>query len=70
MGADALLLVTDWDEFRALDLERLAGMMHSRVLVDLRNVYAREEVARSGFHYVNIGEGATPVLDTFSVAAE
>jgi UDPglucose 6-dehydrogenase len=69
-GADALLLVTEWDEFRALDLERLADMMRSRILVDLRNVYAREEVARSGFHYVNIGEGVAPVLDAFSVAAE
>ncbi|HUG45194.1 MAG TPA: UDP-glucose/GDP-mannose dehydrogenase family protein, partial [Sphingomicrobium sp.] len=46
--ADALVIVTEWDEFRALDLKKLAGKMRGRMLVDLRNVYDREEVEREG----------------------
>ena len=42
-GADALVIVTEWDEFRALDLEKVARSMRGKVLVDLRNVYDREE---------------------------
>jgi UDPglucose 6-dehydrogenase len=69
-GADAMLLVTEWDEFRALDFTRLAGSMRQRILVDLRNIYTRDEITRYGFRYVNIGEGSTPALEEFSVAAE
>lgn len=54
-GADALALVTEWDEFRALDLPRLAGVMKAPVFVDLRNVYPPEEVRRHGFAYSSIG---------------
>src|SRR3954471_726732 len=42
-GADALVIVTEWDEFRALDLEKVAATMRGKVLVDLRNVYDRDE---------------------------
>jgi UDPglucose 6-dehydrogenase len=69
-GSDALLLLTEWDEFRALDFARLAGSMRQRILVDLRNIYTREEITRHGFHYVNIGEGSAPSFEEFSVAAE
>jgi UDPglucose 6-dehydrogenase len=56
-GADVLVLITEWNEFRALDLERLGLAMKSRVLVDLRNVYPAEEAAAAGFAYAGIGRG-------------
>jgi UDPglucose 6-dehydrogenase len=56
-GADALVIVTEWDEFRALDLDALARGMRGKVLVDLRNVYDREEVERAGLEYRGIGRG-------------
>ena len=54
-GADALVLVTEWDEFRALDFRRLSRLMKSAVLVDLRNVYPVREVTRHGFVYHGVG---------------
>jgi UDPglucose 6-dehydrogenase len=54
-GASALVIVTEWEQFRALDFERLKDMMESHVLVDLRNVYPPEEVARAGFAYESVG---------------
>ena len=56
-GADALVIVTEWDEFRALDLKRMAGLLRQPILVDLRNVYPPEEAARAGLAYVGIGRG-------------
>jgi UDPglucose 6-dehydrogenase len=56
-GADAVVVVTEWDEFRALDLEELAEAMRGKVLVDLRNVYDREEAERAGLTYYGIGRG-------------
>ncbi|MFL6829305.1 MAG: UDP-glucose dehydrogenase family protein [Sphingomicrobium sp.] len=55
--ADALVIVTEWDEFRALDLETLAGSMRGKVLVDLRNVYDREEAVEAGLAYYGVGRG-------------
>jgi UDPglucose 6-dehydrogenase len=54
-GAHALVVVTEWEQFRALDLKELASIMASPVIVDLRNIYAPEEVRRNGFHYYGIG---------------
>lgn len=54
-GADALVIVTEWAEFRSLDLARLKTLMRGPVLVDLRNVYRAEDVAPLGFHYTSIG---------------
>ena len=54
-GADALVIVTEWDAFRALDLERIKAMMNAPVIVDLRNIYDRTEMHRRGFKYVSIG---------------
>jgi UDPglucose 6-dehydrogenase len=54
-GAHALIIATEWDIFRALDLDRLAKVMSSPVLVDLRNIYRGEEVARHGFAYLSVG---------------
>ena len=56
-GADALVVLTEWNEFRALDLERVRGVMKSPVMVDLRNVYRPEEVRQLGFEYSAIGRG-------------
>jgi len=55
--ADAIVIVTEWEQFRALDLDRLAGLMKSAVLIDLRDIYAPEEVTRHGFRYFSIGRG-------------
>ncbi len=54
-GADALVVVTEWNEFRALGPERLAGAMAGRVLVDLRNVYDPAAMREAGFTYQGIG---------------
>jgi UDPglucose 6-dehydrogenase len=54
-GADALVLITEWDAFRALDLERLRGLLASPIVIDLRNVYRPEEMRRRGFTYASIG---------------
>jgi UDPglucose 6-dehydrogenase len=54
-GAHALVIVTEWEQFRALDFEKMASIMASSVIVDLRNVYSPEEVTRNGFHYCGIG---------------
>jgi UDPglucose 6-dehydrogenase len=54
-GADALVIVTEWEQFRALDLERVRNLMRRPLLVDLRNIYPVEEVQRLDFAYVSIG---------------
>ena len=55
--ADVLAIVTEWNEFRALDLARIKGRMKQPVLVDLRNIYRPDEVVRAGFRYHGIGRG-------------
>jgi UDPglucose 6-dehydrogenase len=54
-GAHALVLVTEWEAFRALDLGRIRGLLATPILVDLRNVYRADEVRRHGFSYTCIG---------------
>ncbi|MEA1085836.1 UDP-glucose/GDP-mannose dehydrogenase family protein [Sphingomonas sp. CD22] len=54
-GSDAVVIVTEWDAFRALDFERLKRTMAAPVLVDLRNVYRPAEIAALGFAYTSIG---------------
>ncbi len=56
-GADALVIVTEWDEFRALDLRRIATLLAQPVLVDLRNIYPPEEAARAGLTLTGVGKG-------------
>jgi UDPglucose 6-dehydrogenase len=56
-GADALVIVTEWDEFRALNLATLASVMRGKVLVDLRNVYDRVEAQRAGLVHYGVGRG-------------
>jgi UDPglucose 6-dehydrogenase len=57
-GADALVIVTEWDEFRALDLGRMKSILKAPLLVDLRNIYPPEEAERAGFTLVGVGRGA------------
>ena len=54
-GADALVIVTEWEAYRALDLERLKSVMNSPVIVDLRNIYRPDEMAAKGFQYSSVG---------------
>jgi UDPglucose 6-dehydrogenase len=57
-GADALVIVTEWEQFRALDLDRLKDIMARPVMVDLKNVYRPEQMAKAGFRYESIGRAA------------
>jgi UDPglucose 6-dehydrogenase len=57
-GADALVVVTEWNEFRALDLEEARKAMKGSVVVDLRNVFQPEAAKAAGFSYTGIGRGA------------
>jgi UDPglucose 6-dehydrogenase len=54
-GADALVIATEWDQFRALDLGRLKGVMARPIIVDLRNIYRPDAMKRAEFRYVAIG---------------
>ena len=54
-GADCLVILTEWDQFRALDLERVHGLMRAPVVVDLRNIYRPEELRSRGFAYFSLG---------------
>ncbi|MED5550692.1 MAG: UDP-glucose/GDP-mannose dehydrogenase family protein [Pseudomonadota bacterium] len=54
-GADALVIITEWNEFRALDLNRLKSTMKAPVLVDLRNIYTPSEATNAGFEYTSVG---------------
>lgn len=55
-NADALVILTEWNEFRALDLKRIAKRMTTPVMADLRNVYSARDARRAGFHrYVSVG---------------
>ena len=54
-GADVLVLATEWNEFRALDFDRLAKLLRSKTVVDLRNVYEPRELRAAGWSYTGIG---------------
>ena len=54
-GAHALVIVTEWDAFRALDLDRVKAALAQPVVVDLRNIYRPADMARRGFRYVSVG---------------
>ena len=56
-GADALVIVTEWNQFRSLDLERIKASAPGRVVVDLRNVCNPERMAEHGFEYHGVGRG-------------
>jgi len=61
-GADLLLILTEWDQFRALDLARVKSLMRSPLVVDLRNIYRPAEMHDAGFRYISVGR--VVILDT------
>lgn len=56
-GADVVVIVTEWDAFRALDLNRVKQLAKAPVMVDLRNIYKPEDMRAAGFAYVSVGRG-------------
>ena len=54
-GADALVIITEWNQFRALDLARIRSLMKTPLMIDLRNMYTPEDVAAAGIRYVCVG---------------
>jgi UDPglucose 6-dehydrogenase len=54
-GADALVIATEWEQFRALDLERVYDLIACPVIVDLRNIYRPEDMSKHGFAYTCVG---------------
>jgi len=58
-GADALVIVTEWDAFRALDLDRIKGLLRAPIVVDLRNIYRPDDMKKRGFSYTGVGRGIT-----------
>jgi UDPglucose 6-dehydrogenase len=69
-GASAVVLVTEWDALRALDLPRLRGVMAGNGLVDLRNIYRPEVAEAAGFIYDSVGRGLAPEPEILIEAAE
>jgi UDPglucose 6-dehydrogenase len=59
-GADVLLILTEWDQFRALDLDRVKSLMKAPLVVDLRNIYRPAEMSERGFRYVSVGRASVP----------
>ena len=57
-GADVLVIITEWDQFRALDLDRIKLLMNAPVLVDLRNIYKPDDMRARGFAYTSVGRAA------------
>ena len=53
--ADAVVILTEWNEFRSLDLKKVKATLRKPLVVDLRNIYKRQDMMENGFHYVSIG---------------
>jgi UDPglucose 6-dehydrogenase len=68
-GADAAVVITEWDEFRALDLARVKACLASPIIVDLRNIYPIEAMKALGFRYVCVGRGSAARADAASAVA-
>ena len=69
-GADAVAIVTEWNEFRALDLARMKRLLKAPVIVDLRNVYDPKDMRAAGFEYSCVGRGTTRPARAASEAAQ
>jgi UDPglucose 6-dehydrogenase len=68
-GAHAVAIVTEWNEFRNMNLGRLKRVMKKPVLCDLRNIYDRDEVERAGITHVGVGRGRATAAKTARRAA-
>lgn len=62
-GADVVAILTEWNEFRALDLSRLKSVMKQPVMVDLRNIYRPDEMHDAGFEYISVGRASVSATD-------
>ncbi len=62
-GADALVLITEWNEFRALDLDRVKSLLRQPVVIDLRNIYQPDEMIAAGLSYHSIGRPVSGLGD-------
>jgi UDPglucose 6-dehydrogenase len=60
-GADGVVILTEWNQFRALDLARVKALLARPLMVDLRNIYRPKQMAEAGFTYVSIGRQSWPV---------
>jgi UDPglucose 6-dehydrogenase len=54
-GADGVVILTEWNEFRALDLRAAKRLLKQPLMVDLRNIYRPDEMAKAGFTYISVG---------------
>jgi len=54
-GADAVVIITEWDQFRALDMMRVKDIMAGSILIDLRNIYQPKDMSALGFEYTSVG---------------
>jgi UDPglucose 6-dehydrogenase len=68
-GADALILLTEWNEFRGLDLDRVKGLLARPLVIDLRNIYQPQEMAAGGLSYLSIGRPAQRARPTLRALA-
>ena len=68
VGADALLILTDWEEFASLDLGRLRSLLRYPIVIDGRNLYSTESMRKHGFLYVSVGRTTTE-LESSNAAA-
>jgi len=57
-GADAMIIVTEWNQFRSLDMERIRSSLKQPVVVDLRNLYDPKRMKDQGFQYSSVGRAA------------
>ncbi len=57
-GADGVVILTEWNEFRALDPARMKALLKHPLMVDLRNIYNPQAMAAAGFTYVSVGRGS------------
>ena len=67
-GVDALVIMTEWNEFRSLDFGKLKTLMRCPVIIDARNVFDPAQVARAGFSYTAVGRRVSPAPVPASVA--
>ena len=56
-GSDAMVIITEWDQFRALDMDRVKSVLSSPTVIDLRNIYHPDDMAAKGFDYTSVGRG-------------
>jgi len=63
-GADGVVILTEWNEFRALDIDKMKAGLKAPLIVDLRNIYRPAQMAQAGFHYISVGR-----MDTLPLPA-